>query len=105
MQQVILTILIGFAAGAIPSIFAYLAKKKELAAQVPLLALDKISKAEDKLREDLMAQVTDLKAEIRELKAENRHLEEEYEVCRQEGFSMSRRITHLELLIAEQGGM
>lgn len=101
-EQVILTALIGFAAGVIPSIFTYLAKKKELAS--PILAIEKISIAEDKLREDLMAQIATLKIELKEVKDENKQLKEDYEACRQENLSMARRITHLELLIAEQGG-
>ena len=103
MQQIILTALIGFASGIIPSILLYLTRKKELAAQIPLQALEKISEAEDKLREDLMTQIAELRTELKELKLDHKMLHDDYQACKQDNFALIKRVEHLELLLSEQG--
>lgn len=87
MSQYLLTALIGFAAGIIPAIIAYLTKQKEL--NSPVAVLEKVSKAEEALREDLMKQIVDLKLEIKELKEENKKLH-------QENRELSSRLSSLE---------
>ena len=90
MSQYLLTALIGFAAGIVPAIIAYLAKQKELSS--PVTVMEKVTKAEEALRDDLMKQIDDLKIEVKELKTENKQL-------REENKSLENRLDELETII------
>lgn len=102
MLEHLITALIGFVAGIIPAVITYLAKQKELSS--PVNVLEKVTKAEEALRDDLLKQIEFLKQEVKELKQENKELRESEEKLKQSNIALTARVAHLEILLAEQGG-
>lgn len=101
MVEHLITALIGFIAGIIPALITYFAKIKELNA--PVTVLDKVTKAEEALRDDLLQQINSLRVEIKELKQENKELRVSEIELKNSNNSLAARVAHLELLLAEGG--
>lgn len=93
MDSKVITGIIGFLMGLVPSFLQFIIKRKELDDHKPLEQLNVVSEAEQRLRNDMNRRIEDLKQENRELKIEIKDL-------KKENRDLQDRVTQLEKAIA-----
>ena len=93
MDSKVITGIIGFLMGLVPSFLQFIIKRKELDDHKPLEQLNVVSEAEQRLRNDMNRRIEDLKQENRELKIEIKDL-------KKENRDLQDRVTQLEKALA-----
>lgn len=86
--------LLGFLGGIIPFILTYIKNIKRETASAEKRFFEQVTKAEDKLREDLMKQIATLQQEMKDMKTENRSLHAA-------NIRLEKRVSELEIVLTK----